>query len=204
MRGSLGPTMHRHLPRSSRLPVIHAFPLAGFSLVELLIVVAIAGILLGVAAPSLGGLLATQRAVSVGNSFLSSLHLARSEAIKRNGRAVMCKSADAWQCTATGGWEQGWLVFHDTNNNAQHDAGELVVLQQAGSAAGIQLRGNGPVASYVSYSASGAARLVSGAFQAGTVTLCPQGQPGTAAVRRIIIGAPGRPRIVPGTATDCA
>jgi type IV fimbrial biogenesis protein FimT len=55
----------------------------------------------------------------------------------------------------------------------------------------------------VSYSASGTARLVSGAFQAGTFTICPSRAGQAATVRRIIIGAPGRPRLVPGTGSDC-
>lgn len=176
---------------------------AGVSLVELLVVVAITGTLLALALPSMGGLLGTQRAISASNTFLAGLHLTRSEAIKRNGRAVMCKSADAEQCTTSGGWEQGWLVFHDSNNNAQRDIGERVVQQQAGSSAGLRLRGNTPVASYVSYSASGTARQVSGAFQAGTITICPSRIGQDVAVRRIIIGAPGRPRLVPGTVSDC-
>jgi len=184
-------------------PPSRARSAAGFTLVELLVVVAVTGIMLSLALPSMGALLGAQRAISASNMFLASLHLTRSEAIKRNGRAVMCKSADAERCTTAGGWEQGWLVFHDANNNAQRDIGELVVQRQAGSSAGIRLRGNTPVASYVSYSASGTARLVSGAFQAGTFTICPSRAGQAATVRRIIIGAPGRPRLVPGTGSDC-
>ncbi|MFO1192450.1 MAG: GspH/FimT family pseudopilin [Rhodoferax sp.] len=186
----------RPQPRSS-------VPVPGFMSVELLIVLAVTGVLLSLALPSLGAMTDAQRVRSASSLLLSDLHLVRSEAIKRNGRVALCKSFDARQCTTVGGWEQGWLVFHDQNNNGQVDAGEGIVQQRAGALSGVRLRGNSPVASYVSYTASGVPRLVSGAFQAGTLTVCPQSPDATATVRRIIIGAPGRPRVVPGLATDC-
>ena len=166
-------------------------------------VLAIAGVLLAISAPSLAAFVDAQRVRSASNLLLSDIHLVRSEAIKRNGRVVVCKSADAVQCTAVGGWEQGWLVLQDQNNNGQGDAGEWIVQHRAGTLQGVRLRGNTPVSSYVSYTASGVPRLLAGALQAGTLTVCPQSPDASATVRRIIIGAPGRPRVVPGSATDC-
>lgn len=176
----------------------------GFSLVELMVVFAILGLLLSLSVPSIGTVLETQRVRSASNRLLSDLHLVRSEAIKHNGRVVICKSTDGVQCNALGQWNQGWVVFHDANNNAQRDAGELLVQQQRGGMPGVRLRGNTPVASYVSYTAAGLPKLVSGAFQAGALTVCPDQPDAGATVRRIIIGAPGRPRVVPGVPMDCA
>lgn len=179
--------------------------LRGFSLVELLVVTAISAVLVSIAMPSIGAMLVAQKSASTTNRFLASLHLARGEAIKRNGRVVMCKSSDGAQCTTSGGWEQGWLLFHDRNNNAWWEADEPVIQQQVGTADGLHLSGNAPVASYVSYAPTGRARLVSGAFQAGTFTLCPTGWgSGGDAVRKIILGGPGRPRLQPGTVADCS
>jgi len=177
---------------------------SGFSLVELLVVASIAAVLLAITVPSMGAMLNTQKAVSLTNTFLASLHLARSEAIKRNGRAVVCKSADNLQCSTTGAWEQGWIVFHDVNNNARLDTDELVVLQQGPAPAGLRLRGNTPVAVYVSYSAGGTAKLTSGAFQAGTFTLCPAEAGNGTDVRLVVLGGPGRPRVQTGTAANCS
>lgn len=176
----------------------------GFSVIELMVVATIASILLAITVPSMGAMLNAQKASSLTNTFLASLHLARGEAIKRNGRAVVCKSASGQQCTAAGGWEQGWIVFHDVNNNAQVDAGELLVLHQGPVSGGLRLRGNTPVASYVSYSASGSAKLMSGAFQAGTFTLCPAVAGNGIDVRLIVLGGPGRPRLQKGSAANCA
>lgn len=175
---------------------------AGFSFVELLIVLTLAGLLLSMAVPAFAGFLAIQRSNSTINRFVASLHLARGEAIKRNARAVVCKSADGLSCSSHGGWEQGWIVFHDANNNAALDAGEQVVQQQGASSAGPRLSGNAQVANYVSYSASGSAKLVSGAFQAGTFTLCPASASGTD-VRQIILSGTGRPRTQKGSPSDC-
>jgi len=177
-------------------------PAHGYSLVELMVVLALASIVMSLGLPAMTGMLSTQRAASLSAAFLNSLNLARAEAIKRNARAVLCKSANGLSCSASGGWEQGWIVFHDVNNNAALDADEALILQQA-AASGLSLTGNFSVADYVSYSASGSAKLLSGAFQAGTFTLClsPASDPD---VRQIVLSKTGRARIIKGSASDCA
>ena len=75
----------------------------GYSLLELLVVLTVGAILLSIAVPSMTGILNTQRSTSLANSFFSSLNLARNEAIKRNARAVLCKSADGLSCADSGG-----------------------------------------------------------------------------------------------------
>ncbi len=175
---------------------------AGFSFVELLIVLTLAGLLLSMAVPAFAGFLAIQRSNSTISRFVASLHLARGEAIKRNARAVVCKSADGLSCSSQGGWEQGWIVFHDANNNAQVDSEEQIVARSSAIAEGFRLSGNKPVSNYVSYSANGSAKLLSGAFQAGSFTLCVP--PGSGIVaQKVILSGTGRPRVQPGLAGDC-
>ena len=174
---------------------------AGFSLVELLAGTTVAAVLSALAIPAMTGMLVAQQTTSLVNALVASIHFTRGEAIKRNGRAVLCKSADGQTCSASGGWEQGWIVFHDRDNNAVPLAGEPVLLRQ-GPSPGLRLSGNMPVARYVSYSATGSAKLMSGAFQAGTFTLCPVSGPPTLA-RLIILSPTGRPRIYKATAADC-
>lgn len=80
---------------------------SGFTLVELMVVVAVLAVLQTLAAPAFSGLVSSMRLSTAANSLFSSLLLARSEAIKRNSRAVVCKSATGYACTTSGGWEQG-------------------------------------------------------------------------------------------------
>jgi type IV fimbrial biogenesis protein FimT len=176
---------------------------AAYTLVELLVVVALAAIVASLAIPSMSSLLNSQRSSSLAYAFLNSLSLARSEAIKRNARVALCKSANGLSCTHLGGWEQGWIVFHDANNNATLDQGEDIIELRGAVTAGLKLTGNTTVANYVSYSPSGSAKLISGAFQAGTFTLClePVSEPD---VRQVILSSTGRARSVRGLASDCS
>jgi type IV fimbrial biogenesis protein FimT len=175
---------------------------AGYSLVELLVVTALAAILSMVAIPAMTEMISSQRSIALSYALLSSLNLARAEAIKRNGRAVLCKSADGVACAGTGGWEQGWIVFHDVDNDAALDEGEQVIERYAGGTAGLTLSGNTPVANYVSFSASGSAKLVSGAFQAGTFTLCPLAS-SQSDIRQLVLSSTGRTRLKSGLVSDC-
>jgi type IV fimbrial biogenesis protein FimT len=142
------------------------------------------------------------RLTTTANALFSSLLLARSEAIKRNSRAVVCKSATGGACASSGGWEQGWIVFHDANNNAALDAGESVMSREQLVPNLIRMRGNSPVANYVSYTPVGSASYTSGAFQAGTFTVCAQSASAVEA-RRIVISISGRPRTVRTTVAQC-
>lgn len=166
---------------------------SGATLLELMLVVFVAGMLLAVGIPAFASLIHTSRLSSITNELVSSLHLARSEAIKRNSRVVMCTSATGVSCVASGGWHLGWLVFHDANNNAVVNAGETVILARQAIPAGLRLTGNSPVSKYISYTPSGATRTISGAFQAGTLTVCNESESsGTA--RQVVISGTGRPR----------
>ena len=175
---------------------------SGTTLLELMVVLSIAGILLAIGIPAFNHLAHSIRLTSATNELVSSLHLARSEAIKRNSRTVMCMSATGTSCAASGGWQQGWLVFHDVNNNAVLDAGETVILTRQAQPAGLLLTGNTPVSKYISYSPNGATKLISGAFQAGTLTLCNESAVSGAA-REVVVSNTGRPRTVKVTLASC-
>lgn len=165
----------------------------GFTLVETMVTLSLAAASLTAGVPMLKGMSDSMRLKSVSEGYFHSLMLGRSEAIKRNARVVLCKSADANTCTTQGRWEQGWLVFHDANNNAKLDAGETVLARQEALPRGVRLSGNQPVASYVSYTSLGNAATTGGGFQAGTFTLCNQSA-GKADAREIVIASSGRPR----------
>jgi type IV fimbrial biogenesis protein FimT len=176
---------------------------AGFSLPELLMAVCVAGVLLTLAVPPFAQAIRSMTLTSEANSVLAQLHLARSEAIKRNGRVALCKSADGRSCTSSGGWEQGWIVFDDHDNTAARSANETIVFRSQALPGGYVLKGNQNVARYVSFTDAGGTRMASGAFQAGTLTLCQQSRSRTEA-REIVISAVGRPRIHKTVVNQCA
>ena len=175
---------------------------SGGTLLELLLVLAVSIILLGIGIPGLTAFTSSSRLVSATNELVSSLHLARSEAIKRNSRVVLCTSATGTSCAASGGWQQGWLVFHDPNNNAVLDANETVILARPFFPGRLKLDGNQWIARYISYTPSGATRMISGVLQVGTLTVCSVSAAwGTA--RKIIISSTGRPRTVKVMLASC-
>jgi type IV fimbrial biogenesis protein FimT len=95
---------------------------AGFTLIELLVTLALAAIILTQAVPSFSNLMQNNRLIAQKNEFLSTLNLARSEAIKRSARVTVCASTDQVTCN-TNDWSQGWIVFADLDSDAVLDAG---------------------------------------------------------------------------------
>lgn len=174
----------------------------GFTLIELMVVVALAVVLQTLAAPALSSMVNSMRLTTAVNSLFSSLLLARSEAIKRNSRVVVCKSVTGNACITTGGWEQGWMVFHDANNNAARDAGEAILSREQALPEPFRVNGNSPLSSYVSYTPMGTTSYVSGAFQAGTLTVCSESAARVEA-RQIVISSAGRPRTLKTVAEHC-
>jgi type IV fimbrial biogenesis protein FimT len=166
----------------------------GFNLVEVVLSLAVLGILMGLAVSSVADVIQAQRLANVANDVLQQLYLARSEAIKRNARVALCKSAGGQACSQAGGWEQGWILFHDRNNNGSREPSEPLLERLRPLPADFRLSANGPLARYVSYGPLGGAQMTSGAFQAGTFTVCRVSADAVEA-RQIIINSGGRPRL---------
>lgn len=82
---------------------------AGFTVTEMLVVVAIMGLLAAIATPYMGEMIRRQRIKTAAFDVFSSLAFARSEAIKRNTSVTVEPNG--------GDWAQGWRIF-DSNNNA--------------------------------------------------------------------------------------
>ena len=83
----------------------------GFTLLELMIVVAIAGIVMAIGVPSFQSITTNNRIAANTNEFITALNLARSEAVKRGAAVSVCKSANGATCTTSGDWDQGWIVI---------------------------------------------------------------------------------------------
>jgi type IV fimbrial biogenesis protein FimT len=105
----------------------------GFTLLELMLVVTIAGLLLGFGVPAMGNFFRNARITGAANDVMGALHFARSEAIKRRVPVTLCTSIDPLNnnpvCAASA-FLTGWIAFVDPNQNGQRDAGEAVLLQR--------------------------------------------------------------------------
>jgi type IV fimbrial biogenesis protein FimT len=180
----------------------------GFTLIELMVVIAIIAIGLGIAAPSMRNLTLNAQMSAQANDLLADLALARSEAIKRNVRVAICSSSTGLACTGgtplrPGPWETGRIVFVDTNQNGSRDGDEDIL--RAAPEAPI-----GNTVAVVGDAAAGGARSVhyrpTGSMTWGganvVFTLCAEraGSAGTGAGRRITINNTGRAVV---TRRDC-
>lgn len=141
---------------------------SGFTLVEVLVVMAIAAILLAVAMPNFQNIIANTRTSEAANALIGTFDLARTEAVRRGLNVTVCRSTNAEvalpTCAGVGDWADGWFVFVD-NSGVQgvRDAGdnEILYRQQGWSAADarshINASVNAPVAfvGAIAYQANG-------------------------------------------------
>jgi type IV fimbrial biogenesis protein FimT len=139
----------------------------GFTLIELMVTVAILAIALGIAVPNLQEFARRNRLVATTNNMASALALARSEAVKRAAR-VSVASTD---------WDGGWQVFVDTGtvgDASDEPADNILRVYQpnANGAAAITLDGSG--SGYVSYLPAGVSD-VNGSSGSGDFELCIEG-----------------------------
>ncbi len=136
----------------------------GITLMEMLITMSIAVILLTIGVPSFVDMIAANTASGYANDLLSDINYARSEAITRGNRVVICKGATSSNCT-TGDWEDGWKVFVDCDDDAvidtgadskcQNGADEEVLRVHVALSGGWTLRGGGNAANRITFRPDG-------------------------------------------------
>jgi type IV fimbrial biogenesis protein FimT len=113
---------------------------AGFTLVELLVVMTIAAILLAVGIPNLRSFIISNRLATASNDFFSALNLARSEAIKRSGSVTLARKS-----STTKNWSEGWTISAGADTVRESDAlgDQLTLYSDAGAADSIAFDAQG-------------------------------------------------------------
>ena len=113
---------------------------AGFSLIELIVTVAIAAIVLAIAVPSFAGPMQRAREANAYHLLTASLASARLRAVKDGTPVTVCPSSDGLTCRDDEVWRHGWIVYGDPDRNDQPRAGEAVFERVDGIGRGLFLR----------------------------------------------------------------
>lgn len=111
----------------------------GFTLVEGLIVMGIIGIMVSMGLPWFITITKSSTMTSTVNNFLADMRFARSEALRRGGGVVMCRSNAPEVATpkcdgntnATTGWQTGWIIFHDRDRDGKFQATDTILRVQS-------------------------------------------------------------------------
>ena len=175
---------------------------AGFTLIELMVTLGVAGILIAAAIPSMRDFMRNNRLSGGVNDLLHSIQVARTEAIKRQqGNVVICGTASPTVGDAAMVCDyatfKGWFVFQDTDGNWQHGAAEPVIERHGLLDASVTVKtdANDRI---VSFGPSGFANPAGARVPTATLMLCDargvQRQGTGATARALFITATGRAR----------
>jgi len=183
----------------------------GFTLIELMVTLAVLGILATLAAPSFQNLIRSTRLSTAANDLSSAMALARAEAIRRGARVTLCRSstsANALPTCDTGGgaWTDGWVLFvnSDADTPPAIDAGEEI-LRRGGpmNVATLSVQTTADVANSVTYRPDGMARLDNNRPANGIVRVCAPELPSNN-VRDMRLRPGGRVVVSKNTVAGCA
>lgn len=189
----MGNTLHSAGPSAER----------GFTLVEVLTTLAVLGVSLSLVVPSLAGVAQSSRSASAINELVATLHIARSEAIARNSRVVVCPSEDGLHCGDVT-WDAGWIRFVDTNGDYRPDA-DKPVLGASPALAALRIHTD-TFDTALGFGPSGGVVVPDGLAAGGDFTFCPGATDQGAQV--LVLSALGQPILTrqraDGRQPDCS
>ena len=164
----------------------------GVTLIELMVVVAIAAVLLGLAVPNLRDFFITNRLASASNDLTATLSTARSEAIKRGTNVAMISTS-----AISGDWGGGWRMCGDANNNRVCNNAEPIIRVGAPVSAPIMIRASAGLAGTIAFSSAG--RLIGpdpNTPISGVILIC---YTGATRARALLVSSSGRIQVAADT-----
>ena len=181
----------------------------GFTLIELMVVMAIAAILMSLAAPAFKRTIQSNAMSSAVNTFLSDTRFARSESVRLGGSVIMCRADTPEDSAPTcgtnagpggNGWVTGWIIFQDRDGSGNYNVGDTLLRVQAALPAPDSIL-EGVASTSTPLKFTGTGRLLS---STGTATLHFGGSNYPTAVQRVVcVGLGGRARIAGDGSTSC-
>lgn len=157
----------------------------GHTLFELLMTLALVGVVFGLGLPAFGGLLADKRLRVETDALFHAVHVARKASITRRRVISLCPSTDGVHCAAVDAWSTGWIMFE---NDARQAAGTREdhekLLDYHTVDPSVRLRAN---------RAHFAFRSTHLRATNGTIAVCDRA--GRARARALVVSYTGRPRV---------
>lgn len=141
---------------------------AGFTLIELMVTLAVLAVVIAVAAPSFTLVHNSSRLSAAANELVGSLQIARMDAIRLNGRVSLCPSNDGQNCTNSSVWTQ-WITKADTDRDGTDE-----VLRVAAVKAPIQVQASSNAAGKIEFRPDGLARKADGTLLKVSFGVCMQ------------------------------
>lgn len=187
----------------------------GFTLIELIVTMAVLAILVTVGVPGLSGFVVSSRIGGQANEILAGLNLARGEAVRRNQRVIFCPvtataevpNTAACANPGSGSW-QGWMVFADANSNGAREAGEELLRAATLGGGSTQVRASAALSganNRIVFRPDGIAKAHGGlTIQQVTLRVCDTSGTTGQNLRDVVMTFGSRTSVVRGNEPSCA
>jgi type IV fimbrial biogenesis protein FimT len=128
----------------------------GFTLIEMLVTVAIAAVAMTIVYPSYSRFIIDAKEKSATNALMGAVRKARTEALSRNTPVSICRSQNLTDCNPGGGtWADGWLIFTDSAGIGTIDGTDTVLHRHEALDSEVVITADNTIAEFIRFSSSG-------------------------------------------------